>query len=86
MLKHADVWVLADQEEQAKEAPEQPKVEKEDESAVQDAKDSVSRMGKAAMLDYAKTNFAGVKINPNIGLENLRGKVLGLIDQFGVAK
>ena len=87
MLKHADVWTLAAQEEQAKEAPEKPK-EKEDETeeSVQAAKDSVARMGKAAMLQYAETNFAGVKINQNIGIEKLREKVYGLIDRFGVAK
>jgi len=87
MLKHPDVWILAAQEEPAKETPEKPK-EKEDETeeGVQDAKDSVARMGKAAMLQYAETNFAGVKINQNIGIEKLREKVYGLIDRFGVAK
>jgi|GEM_PF-3259621 len=86
MIRHADVWVLAE-DEFAKEVPDKPKGhDDETEESVQTAKDTVARMGRQAMLQYAKTNFAGVNIHPATKEETLRQKIYGLIDQFGVAK
>jgi len=62
-------------------APEVRKTDTEEES-LQDLRDSVLSMNKAALQKFAKTQF-GRDIDKNQPLTALRLQVTGLIDQFG---
>jgi hypothetical protein len=56
------------------------------EQSLQDARDLVNGMQeKKALIEYAKTNFAGHQIANNLGIDKVRQKVLGLIDQYGIS-
>lgn len=65
--------------------PAPKKVDEGEENALQDARDAVALMDKDALSDYAKVNFAGHKVSKNMALDNMRAKVIGLIDQYGLA-
>lgn len=86
MLRHPDVYergegkanpdapVLVD--------PEQKKLE-EAERDLQDTRDAIANMDKESLLNFAKANF-GQTLAANMKVENMRTKVVGLIDQYGL--
>jgi hypothetical protein len=80
MLRHADVYEPGDKDAPVAEVADSPV--KEDD-AVQDMRDAINIMGKEALTDYAKTNF-GTSLDQRKGVDALRAKVTGLIDQYGV--
>lgn len=49
----------------------------------QDVVDTINRMDKDALKDYAQLNY-GQPIPKTLTIENMRAKVVGLIDQFGL--
>jgi hypothetical protein len=87
MYNHKDVYEPGDANDASlTEVPVSSKPNDSDtEQSLQDARDLVNAMGdKEALIAYAKTNFAGHQIHPATGIDKLRQKVLGLIDQYGI--
>jgi len=58
------------------------KVETEEDT--QEIRDLVATMNKDALVVFAKTHFK-TNLHPNIGEDNARAKVIGLIDQYGMS-
>lgn len=59
--------------------------EKDDEDAVQDAKDAINAMrSKQSVIDYAQQNFQGMKLSDKSKLADLKRQVVGFIDQYGL--
>ena len=83
LLRHADVYVLGD----AGDAGANPllaiKADDSDADPAQDMRDSIMAMDKSALGAFAKTHFS-VDIDKRQNLSDLRTKVVGLFDQFGV--
>ena len=96
LLRHADVFTPGDVDEAepgepagdstqstldvaAKSKAEQDAAE----NLLQDVVDTINRMDKDALKDYAQLNY-GQPIPKTLTVENMRAKVVGLIDQFGL--
>ena len=83
MLRHADVYVPGDVSQAETTAPKTEIQTKDDEDTAQDARDAIANMNKAALKDYARTNFR-VDIDARKSVKDIRAQVTGLFDQFGV--
>lgn len=84
MLRHPDVYVPGDTAETAVATVVAQESEDESEEATQDARDAIATMNKDALELYAKTHFQ-IDLDKRQGVEKLRTRVVGLIDQYGVA-
>jgi hypothetical protein len=83
MFRHAAVYVPGE-EAAAVDTPIVPKdLKAEAEGDLQDLRDQIAIMDKAALTTYAKTNFQ-VDFAKNQPVEKLRTKLVALLDQFGV--
>ena len=88
MLKHADVYVLgeeADAETVANANPAKMTKPTDDPDPDQTVRDSIANMGKAALVDYAKVHFQA-DLDKRMSVGDMRTKVTGLFDQFGVGE
>ncbi len=90
LLKHKDVYTLGEAAEpgvivDAAKDPDKSKApdKDKDEDPAQDMRDSIMTMNKEALETFAKTHFS-VDIDKRQNLSDLRTKVVGLFDQFGV--
>ena len=85
LLKHKDVYVLGDAEAavDAEKAPAKATEADKDADPAQDMRDSIMTMNKDALETFAKTHFS-VDIDKRAKVGDLRTKVIGLFDQFGV--
>jgi hypothetical protein len=95
LLAHPDVYVLGDMQagegvaKQVAEAVDnQQKLEKEKADTEQDdleqARQSISTMNRAAMANYAKVNF-NVELDPKkLDVAAMRSEVTTLLDRFGL--
>ena len=86
MLRHPDVYVrgegAAKPDAPTLVDPEKEK-EKQDEHALQDARDAVNAMDKPSLISFAQATF-GQKLPGNLGVDKMRQKVVGFIDQYGL--
>ena len=82
LLRHPDVYVAGDVIPLPAVAPEPSKPQDSDDDN-QDMRDSIAIMDEAALIAYAKTHY-NVTLNKNMRVENMRAKVTGLFDQYGV--
>lgn len=80
MLTHKDVYELG---EPVNELPAPPD-KKMAEDPIQDMRDSIAVMNKAALESFATVHFS-TKLDLRKGVGALRSQVTGLVDQFGVA-
>lgn len=82
MLRHPDVYVPGDDAvtDVAVVAPLQAQ---EDADTTQEARDAIATMNKDALETYAKTHFQ-IDIDKRLGVEKLRARVAGLVDQYGL--
>jgi len=87
LLNHPDQYELDTDLGKAPEAVEAKKpAEKElSEDEIQTLRDSLRTMTKQGLVDFAKTNFAGVELSKSKTLDELRQDVTMLIDQYGAA-
>lgn len=95
LLRHADVFKAADQAPAAAEKPvddtqallEQAKLEeqakRDEQNQRHDLVDQVNAMDKEALQTWAKDKFGEV-VPKTLSLNNMRDRVIGLIDQYGV--
>lgn len=96
LLRHADVFATGDvasvkeevstgddTEESLKRADAAKKNLEALENQRQDVVDRVSVMDKEALKEFAKTKY-GQPIPKTMSVENMRAKVIGFIDQFGL--
>lgn len=79
MLKHPDVYVPGVADAPVAVLP----VETTEEDNVQDMRDAIASMDKAALESYTKTHFR-IDLDKRKSVESLRHQVTGLVDQFGV--
>lgn len=85
MLRHPDVYVAGEIEAPAEPVVEPVKPSADDsEETLQDARDAVAAMNKDALEMYAKTHFQQ-DLDKRQSVEKLRARVVGLIDQYGIA-
>lgn len=84
MFKHAGVYVPGDSREAEEPVIPQRPDGTDTESDLQDLRDQVALMDKPALISLAKTNYR-VDLSKNATLEHIRAKVVGFIDQYGVA-
>ena len=85
LLKHKDVYTLGEAEaaeEVEKVAATVPETDKGADPA-QDMRDSIMAMNKDALETFAKSHFS-VDLDKRQKVGDLRMKVIGLFDQFGV--
>lgn len=85
LLKHKDVYTLGEAEaaeEVEKVAATVPETDKDADPA-QDMRDSIMAMNKDALETFAKSHFS-VDLDKRQKVGDLRMKVIGLFDQFGV--
>lgn len=81
LLKHPDVYVLG---EKPTDTVTLPAPEKEDaEERDQEVLDSIKRMEKDALAQFAKTHF-NVDLDKRKGVEKLRSEVTVMYDRVGV--
>lgn len=89
LLKHPDQYRRGDDAEVERLTALSPQDVADDtddtDDTVQNARDLVASMEADALVDYAQTHFNGIKLNKRKTLDNLRGDVLQLIDQYGVS-
>ena len=84
LLRHADVYVLGDEGDAGANPLLAIKADDDsDADPAQDMRDSIMAMDKSALGAFAKTHFS-VDIDKRQNLSDLRTKVVGLFDQFGV--
>lgn len=84
LLRHPDVYVPGDGEAveaAAIEAKPDDTVETDDLAQIE--RDSLTRMTKAALTEYAKTRYR-IELDPNMLKDDLRTEVTRLIDQYGI--
>ena len=81
MLRHPDVYVTGDAATAEVAVIDAPKPQDDDTS--QEARDAIATMNKDALETYAKTHFQ-IDIDKRLGVEKLRAKVAGLVDQYGL--
>ena len=82
MLTHKDVYELG----QAPAGAEPPAAEiakKDDSDPSQDMRDAVANMTKASLVTHAKVHY-GMDLDPAMKKDDMRAKVIGLIDQYGI--
>lgn len=85
MLRHQDVYVAGDMVTPPEPVAEPAKPSTEDsEETLQDARDAIAAMNKDALEMYAKTHFQQ-DLDKRQSVEKLRARVVGLIDQYGIA-
>ncbi len=65
------------------EAEKQAQLQRDQQAHVEDVRDQVNLMNEQSLKDFALNKYQQ-KLHPALKLENMRSKVLGLIDQFGV--
>lgn len=84
MLRHPDVYVKGDATEEVEEQP-MPVIVKHDDEAdkSQEVRDSVNVMDKDSLSNFAKIHFSA-ELDKRQGVEKLRQKVIGMIDQYGL--
>lgn len=85
LLKHKDVYALGEAEaaEEVEKVTTTAQETDKDADPAQDMRDSIMTMNKEALETFAKTHFS-VDIDKRKNLSDLRTKVVGLFDQFGV--
>lgn len=85
LLKHKDVYALGEAEaaEEVEKVTTTAQETDKDADPAQDMRDSIMTMNKEALEAFAKTHFS-VDIDKRQKLSDLRTKVVGLFDQFGV--
>lgn len=85
MLRHPDVYAAGEMEASTATAAAvaQPSTE-DSEETLQDARDAIAAMNKDALEMYAKTHFQQ-DLDKRQSVERLRARVVGLIDQYGIA-
>lgn len=85
LLKHKDVYALGEAEaaEEVEKVTTTAQETDKDADPAQDMRDSIMTMNKEALETFAKTHFS-VDIDKRQKLSDLRTKVVGLFDQFGV--
>ncbi len=86
MLRHPSVYELGDPE--GVESASKPEVsrnsaQESEEDADQSSRDAIASMGKKALITYAKTHFS-LDLDKQMSVGDMRTKVTGLYDQFGV--
>jgi hypothetical protein len=86
LLKHADVYKLgADTEEAQPAVIPEPNPNQEPDENIQSARDLVANMDTIeALAEYAATHFSGHKLDKKLSVPKLRTKVTQLIDLYGV--
>lgn len=84
LLNHPDQYELGDPIIGAVPALPSVKTEEADEEKTQETRDLIQSWTKAALTDYALTNFR-VKLDPKQSISNLRTAVTQMVDQFGVS-
>lgn len=84
LLGHPDVYEPGEVEgAQVAETVEKPSDQTE-EDRIQETRDAIANMTKAAVTTFAKTNF-NVDMNAKLSLAELRAQAIGYVDQFGIA-
>ena len=83
MLKHPDVYAVAEEAPEVVEQVMERPDKREDEEAQQLARDAVAAMvEKDAVANYAMNNF-GLKIPKTLSIENMKQRAIMYIDQYG---
>lgn len=83
MLKHPDVYAVAEEAPEVVEQVMERPDKREDEEAQQLARDAVAAMvEKEAIASYAMNNF-GLKIPKTLSVENMKRQAIMYIDQYG---
>lgn len=80
MLNHPDVYVPGVDDAPVAVVP----VDTKEQDNVQDMRDAIANMDKAALESYAKTYFK-IDLDKRKGVESLRSQVTMLVDQYGIA-
>lgn len=83
MFRHPSVYVPGDAAV-AVDTPINANLNVTNESDVQDLRDQLAVMDKAALIQFANNHFK-VELSNRATLEHVRSKVLGFVDQYGVA-
>lgn len=83
MLRHPDVYVPGDEAVTDVAVVAAPQAKDDDADASQEARDAIATMNKDALEIYAKTHFQ-IDLDKRLGVEKLRAKVAGLVDQYGL--
>lgn len=85
LLRHPDVYARgADSEAASMHVAAEPDGMRDEEDSLQEIRDSIAMMDKAALEMFAKTHFS-VTLNRRQRVDSLRQQVAGLVEQFGVA-
>lgn len=63
-------------------AQEQAAAKTQEQTQLQDLRDRITQMDKKGLVEYAQTNYRQ-QLNTRDKLDDLRAKVLGMVDQFG---
>lgn len=84
LLNHPDQYELGDPIIGAVPATAIKPKEDSDEDKTQEVRDAIQGWTKAALTEYAMTNFR-VKLDPKQSITNLRTAVTQMVDQFGVS-
>lgn len=86
MLRHPDVYVKGETTKDTSvakvEEPKKKDKKESEEDQAQELRDAVQAMNKAALQQYAKTNFQ-IDLDKSKPVAALRSEVIGLIDQYG---
>ncbi len=80
MLNHPDVYVLGVEDAPVAVVP----VDTKEQDNVQDMRDAIANMDKAALESYAKTYFK-IDLDKRKAVDTLRSQVTMLVDQYGIA-
>lgn len=83
MLKHPSVYVRGDEDDSNVVSKAASSRGDDDEDQDQNARDAIANMNKAALKEYAKTNFS-VDVDSRKSVGEIRAQVTGLFDQFGL--
>ncbi|GER16683.1 RyR domain-containing protein [Variovorax boronicumulans] len=83
MFRHPSVYVPGDLTV-AVDTPIKPNLSVANESDVQDLRDQLAVMDKTALIEFANTHFK-VELSNRATLDHVRAKVMGYVDQYGVA-
>ena len=89
MFKHRDQYApVEDAPPETAEAdvlgePQKPTDEETAEQDLQAARDAVALMDKDTAINYAQVHFRQ-QLDKRMSVENVRAKVIGLIDQYGL--
>lgn len=83
LLRHPDQYVAGDAQASAQADPKATKAENDEERA-QEVRDSIANMTKATLQEFAQQHF-NVKIPRDLPVMDMRARVTGLFEQFGLA-